>query len=448
MKKNVKSKARRPNRFHRKALAAFLLLPHTAVFASDGSGIAVGVMGMVLCAALVFFMQSGFALLESGMVRSKNSINVIMKNYTDLIFGLLVYWSFGYGLMFGTNSSGFFGTSGFFPSELDNAGTVSMLYQMMFAATASTIISGAVAERMSYWPYVFASIFVTGLIYPVFGSWVWNENGWLAGLGFVDLAGSTVVHAIGGWSALAAVLVLGPRTGRYGRDGSIRDIPGHNLPYIAMGGFILWLGWFGFNGGSAASLDDVGKIVLNTQLAGAGGGAGALMTMVLFRQPVLMTNTVNGALGGLVASCAGAATMDPAFAIITGLVAGNLVVLGSRALVSMGIDDVVGAVSVHGIAGSWGTLAAGMFYAGEMFEISRVTVQLLGIVLALLWGFGMSLAIYKMVDIFIGLRATKLHEQRGLDYSEHYEIGYTEFQATTTHRDKGRNFGERSPNTA
>ena len=407
-----------------------------AVIETTAAG--VGAVGLMLCAALVFFMQSGFALLESGSVRAKNSVNVIMKNYTDISVGIIVFWLVGYGLMFGGNSSGLIGTSGFLPSDFSNAEYVSLVYQMMFAATAATIVSGAVAERMRYWPYVVLSVLITGFIYPVFGSWVWNSEGWLAKLGFIDLAGSTVVHAVGGWCALAAIIVLGPRTGRFGRDGSVRDIPGHNLPNIALGGFILWFGWFGFNAGSAGSLAEVGGILLNTQLGAAGGALGALLLMIGMRQPVLMTHTVNGVLAGLVSSCAGAASIDPIFALLTGLVAGALMVQASQFLLSRGIDDVVGAVSVHAVAGSWGTLAAGIFHAEDPFNPAIIGVQALGIIAAVLWAFFGSLALFKLVDRLSALRASKLHEQRGLDYTEHYEIGYAEFQSAQTHQGKSR----------
>jgi len=446
MKAKIKGKYKRSRFLSTSALALVAATQYS--HADTGSSIPIGVVGMILCAGLVLFMQAGFALLESGSVRSKNSINVVMKNYTDLCAGMIVFWAFGYGLMYGANQSGYFGASGFFPSGLTNDGYVSFAYQVMFAATAATIMSGAVAERMRYWSYVVVSICVTGFIYPIFGSWVWAANGWLANLGFIDLAGSAVVHAIGGWCAMAAAIVVGPRTGRYGRDGTVRDIPGHNLSYIALGGFILWLGWFGFNAGSAKSIDDIGLIVVNTQLAGAGGAIGALFTMVLTRQPVLMTTTVNGVLGGLVASCAGASILEPGFALFTGVVSGTLVVASVRLLTEMNIDDVVGAVSVHAVGGSWGVLAVGLFFSDDMFDLSRVTIQITGIISAFVWGFGATFLLLKLVDAFFPLRASKLHEQRGLDYSEHYEVGYTEFQSAVIHQGKASNVSQNSAKTA
>ena len=424
-------------------LSIISLLAVTPAYADAGEyGIPLATVWTAVCAALVFLMQAGFALLESGSTRAKNAINVIMKNYTDVCFGIVIYWLIGYGLMFGDKSYGLIGTSTFAPTGLSNDLYIGLLYQMMFAATAATIISGAVAERMRYWPYVLGAVFVTGLIYPISGSWIWGGSdvggyGWLEKLGFIDLAGSTVVHSVGGWCALAAIIVLGPRTGRFSLDHKTRDIPGHNLPMVSLGGFILWFGWFGFNGGSSAgSSDDVGLILLNTQVCAATGVIGALSYMTLRRQPILMTNTVNGALGGLVASCAGAATMEPGFALITGFVAGWIVVIGTNLLREFHLDDVVSAIPVHAFCGAWGTLAAGLFYADDMFNVKIVLVQLVGIAAVCLWSFFASLLIYGCINAMIGMRASKLHEQRGLDYTEHYEIGYAEFQDLVLHQGK------------
>ena len=394
---------------------------------------------VALSAALVFFMQAGFALLEGGSARAKNAVNVVMKNYTDLCAGILVYWLVGFGLMFGLNHSGWFGTDHFLPQMLTGKDAVFFLFQAMFAATAATIVSGAVAERMRFMPYVLGSIIITALIYPVFGSWVWGGfyggSGWLNELGFVDFAGSTVVHSVGGWCALAAIIVLGPRLGRFGRDGTPRRIPGHNLPLVALGIFILWLGWFGFNGGSTLrASSDIGVVLVNTQLGGAAGVVGALLFMTFARLPVYMTTTINGGLGGLVAITAGAATMSPAFAILTGLVGGVVTVIGSRLLLWVRLDDVVDAVSVHAFCGVWGTLAAGMFFAGDLFNPERILVQGIGICSAFLWTFPISLAVFFTLSKIIGLRVDSLHEQRGLDYSEHYEAGYPEFQPDLTNR--------------
>jgi Amt family ammonium transporter len=395
-----------------------------------------------VAAALVFFMQAGFALLEGGFARAKNSTNVIMKNFADLAFGALAFWTVGFGLMFGINETGWFGASHFLPEALTGSQSVFLLFQAMFAATAATIVSGSVAERMRFGPYVIASIFITALIYPVFGSWVWGGffggGGWLAARGFVDFAGSTVVHSVGAWCALAGAIAVGPRLGRFAPDGTPRNIPGHNLPSIALGVFILWLGWFGFNGGSTLAANaDVGFVLVNTHLAGAAGMAGTYLTLQLLGRPLLMTTTVNGAIAGLVAITAGCASMPPGFAILTGLVAAPVMVLGTDLLERLRIDDVVGAVPVHGFCGAWGTFAAGLFYAGDLFSTERVLVQLLGIGAALLWVLPTAGLVFWLLKRTIGLRTDTLHEQRGLDYTEHYEIGYPEFQKELLHGGKG-----------
>ncbi len=372
------------------------------------------------------------------MTRSKNAINVIIKNYLDVCLGSIVFWAIGFGLMFGVNETGFLGTSGFFVHDAPTWDYSYLLFQTMFAATSATIASGAMAERSKFGSYLVGSVVITGLIYPVFGSWAWGSfysgKGWLAANGFIDFAGSTVVHSIGGWCALAAILVLGPRLGRFDAKGRPRDIPGHNLSYVALGGFILWFGWFGFNGGSTVSADvRIGLININTQLAACSGAASALVLAALFNQPVLSTNVVNASIAGLVGITAGCATMEPVFAIITGFSAGIVAILGSELLLKLGIDDVVGAVGVHGFGGAWGTLCAGMFYTGDLFDAQRIAVQLAGIVSCFIWAFGTGLVTYLTIQYTIGLRASTMHEQRGLDFSEHSEIGYPEFMNSSAY---------------
>ena len=406
--------------------------------------LAMDTVWLTAAAALVFFMQAGFALLESGMSRAKNSVNVIMKNYTDMCFGSIAFWLVGYGLMFGTNHTGWLGTDGFMLSAAESMDYSLLLFQTMFAATAATIVSGAMAERTRYPAYIVASIVIMALIYPVYGSWVWGSafdgEGWLASLGFIDFAGSTVVHSVGGWCALAGVLVLGPRLGRYGADGSLRDIAGHSLPLLALGGFILWLGWFGFNGGSTLAADaSIGGIVLNTHLAAAAGCVSAILTQVVWRQPVLVTHTVNGSIGGLVAITAGAASMAPEWALVTGAIGGFVVVLGTWLLNALRVDDVVGAVPVHGFCGVWGTLAAGLFLIDNPFSLSVFMVQLLGVIAAFMWAFPMALLAFWLISITMGLRTDSLSEQRGLDYSEHHETGYPDFRGIQLHGGTGEN---------
>lgn len=393
---------------------------------------------VVITAALVFLMQAGFAFLESGMARAKNTVNVIMKNYMDACYGSLVFWFVGFGIMFGTNASGWFGTDHFMPDNLSNWDYTQLLFQMMFAATATTIASGAMAERTNYNGYLVGACIITGLIYPVFGSWAWGglygTTGWLKEKGFIDFAGSTVVHSIGGWCALAGIIVVGPRLGRFGADGEPRAIPGHNLTLVALGAFILWFGWFGFNGGSTLKADaSIGKILLNTHLSACAGAVGISVMMLLLRRPVLLTSVINGSLGGLVAVTAGCATMDVPWAIVTGLVAGMLTLVGSALMQMMRLDDVVDAVSVHGICGAWGTLAAGLFFAGNMFNPDIILVQIIGILSAFMWAFFAALLMYWVIRLVMGLRSDALHEQRGLDFTEHAELGYPEFQSQHTH---------------
>ncbi len=402
---------------------------------------AMNTVWLITAGALVFFMQAGFALLESGMSRSKNSVNVIMKNYIDVCLGSLVFWLFGYGLMFGVNLTGLWGESHFLLGTAEHWDYSLLFFQTMFAATAVTIVSGAMAERTRYQAYLVAVIIICGFIYPVYGSWVWGSlyegAGWLNKLGFIDFAGSTVVHSIGGWVALAGITVLGPRLGRYNEQGEKRFIAGHNLNSVALGGFILWLGWFGFNAGSTTQADvSIGLIALNTHLAASAGATGALLTMMLTKKPILLTNTINGSIGGLVAITAGCATMEPLYAATTGLIAGVVVVTGSNLLDRLGLDDVVGAVPVHGFAGAWGTLAAGMFLKDDMFNLNQIIVQILGIGAAFLWAFPLALLMFVIIRSIIGLRASTLDEQRGLDFTEHYEIAYPEFQGDLLHAGK------------
>ncbi len=389
------------------------------------------VLWVAVCAALVFFMQAGFAMLESGMVRSKNAINVIMKNYTDMCFGALIFWGVGYGLMFGTNTNGYWGTDTFCLSDGTPWDYSVLVFQMMFAATAATIVSGALAERIRFSAYVVAALVITGFIYPVFGSWCWNEGGWLYEKNFIDFAGSSVVHSVGGWCALAGLLVLGPRLGRYGENGEVREIGGHNLPLVAFGGLILWFGWFGFNAGSTLAVDErIGQIMLNTHLSGAAGVVGFVLIKLILGGKILMTDTVNGGLAGLVGITAGCASMSPVCAIATGLIAGCVCVFASNFCTSMKWDDAVGAVAVHGMCGAWGTLAAGIFFMDDIGNWDRIQTQLIGISACFLWTFPAAWVTFKTVSMVTNLRCSTTDEQRGLDYSEHHEVGYPEFQPT------------------
>jgi Amt family ammonium transporter len=378
-------------------------------------------------------------LLESGMSRSKNSVNVMMKNYMDVCLASLIFWLIGFGIMFGNNPTGLVGENKFVLTDADSWDYTLLLFQTMFAATAVTICSGAMAERTKYEAYLIAVCIITAVIYPIFGSWAWGGlyggSGWLADIGFLDFAGSTVVHSVGAWCALAGIIILGPRLGRFDpKTGEARNIPGHNLSLVALGGFILWLGWFGFNGGSTLAADSaIGLILLNTQLAAAGGALGALISSKLLGYPILLTAVINGSIAGLVGITAGCATMSPDFAVVTGLIAGAISIWGARWLLKLNLDDVVGAIPVHGFAGIWGTFAAGIFMAEDLFNWDQALIQLLGIAAAFLWAFPTALLLFYLIDKIIGLRTSSLNEQRGLDFTEHNEVGYPEFNQVITH---------------
>lgn len=393
---------------------------------------------VVVGGILVFFMQAGFALIESGSVRSKNTVNVLMKNYMDMCIGGLVFWLFGFGLMFGLNQTGWVGLSHFMPDALDDWHWNLLFFQMMFAATATTIASGAMAERIHFMAYVVSAIIVSGVIYPIFGSWAWGGlfggDGWLKALGFIDFAGSTVVHSIGGWVALAGIIILGPRLGRFGRKGQSHFLAGHNLPLVALGGFILWFAWFGFNAASTVSASvSIGRIALNTHLAACAAAATYMILALIQSKAVLIRYTINASLAGLVAITAGCATMSPLYAVITGAFAGLLITFVPQLFEKMQLDDVVDAVAVHGVCGAWGTIAAGIFLESNPFNLNVIGVQALGVGAAFIWGFGVAFIMFKVLDkVLGGLRVSQQHEQRGLDYTEHAELSYPEFQRDLT----------------
>ncbi len=395
----------------------------------------------LVAACLVFFMQAGFAMVETGFTRAKNAINIMMKNLMDFSFGSLAFWAIGFGLMFGASKTGWFGTSGFFFSDFTPDGDPWVLafwmFQVVFAATAATIVSGAMAERTKFVGYLVYSVIVSALIYPIFGSWAWGSlfhgSGWLEGFGFIDFAGSTVVHSVGGWAALAGAIVLGPRLGKYGKDGSIKPIMGHSMTLAALGVFILWLGWFGFNPGSTTTADtSIAMIFVNTNLAAAAGCVFAMFTSwIKFGKPEVGMS-LNGALAGLVAITAGCANVMPGSAIIIGAVAGVIVVLSVVFFDRIRIDDPVGAVSVHGINGAWGTLAAGIFNIGGT-SMSIIGVQLLGIGACFVWTFSVAFIMFKLIDKIVGLRVSPEEELEGLDVTEHGGVAYPDFGVTSTH---------------
>ncbi len=395
-----------------------------------------------VAAFLVFFMQAGFAMVETGFTRAKNAVNILMKNLMDFSVGTIAFFLIGFGLMFGANSSGWIGTDLFALSGRESNSWIFtfLIFQTVFAATAATIVSGAMAERTKFVGYLAYSVLITLIVYPIFGSWVWgnlllaDNKAWLADLGFLDFAGSTVVHSVGGWLALAGAIMLGPRIGKYGPDKKPRAIMGHNIPLAALGVFILWFGWFGFNSGSTTTANaSIGFIAVTTNLAAAAGAVTAMLTAwIIFRKPDA-SMALNGALAGLVSITAGCDGVSPLGALAIGAVGGVLVVLSvifiDRVLK---IDDPVGAASVHGVCGVWGTLAVGLFNMEKglfyMAGPAQLGVQLLGAGAAFVWAFGLGLVLFFLIKKTIGLRVSREEELSGLDVGEHGMEAYAGFQ--------------------
>jgi len=412
-----------------------------------------------VAAFLVFFMQAGFAMVEAGFTRAKNAVNILMKNLMDFSIGTIAFFIIGFGLMFGINESGFLGTSEFgFRSVLGNPedwNWTFLIFQTVFAGTAATIVSGAMAGRTKFKAYICYSVFICALIYPIFGSWAWNSLygaslaggddslGWLEKLGFCDFAGSTVVHSIGGWLALAGAVVLGPRLGKYGPDGKAKAIPGHNITLAALGVFILWFGWFGFNPGSTTTGNgEIGRVAVTTNLAAAAGAIVAMIASWIGSKKPDASMSLNGALAGLVAITAPCYTVTPMGAIMIGAIAGALVYFSVIFIDNvLKVDDPVGAVSVHGVCGAFGTLACGLFNAEKVLGIGdansglfygggigQLGVQLTGVVSAFAWAFGLGLLMFTIIKVTIGLRADKEEEIKGLDIGEHGMEAYAGFQ--------------------
>lgn len=413
----------------------------------------VNTIWMLLAAMLVFFMQPGFALVEAGFTRTKNTANILMKNLVDFMFGSLLYWFIGFGIMFGLGD--FFGTPHFMsllfesnglpdPAALPTEGF--LVFQTVFCATSATIVSGAMAERTKFSMYLVYTIFISVLIYPVSGHWTWG-GGWLMngeadsfmmnifGTTFHDFAGSTIVHSVGGWIALVGAAILGPRIGKYGKDGSSKAIPGHNITIAALGVFILWFGWFGFNPGSqlavATTTDQVAisLVFLNTNLAACTGGFFALLVSWMKYGKPSLSLTLNGVLAGLVGITAGCDAVSPSGAIIIGAICGILMIFSVEFIDKvLKIDDPVGASSVHGICGFTGTVLTGLFSTTEGLFYGAgwgfLGAQLFGAVLIGLWAAGMGFAIFKILDKVHGLRVTARMEEEGLDIYEHGEAAY------------------------
>ncbi len=401
----------------------------------------------VITAMLVFFMQAGFAMVEGGLTRAKNTGNIMMKNMLDFCMGSLAFWLVGFGIMFG-NGNALFGTTGFMVApgtgalyESLNWTSVPTLtawfFQLVFAGTAATIVSGAMAERTKFSGYLVYSFIISLLFYPMVGHWIWG-GGWLASMGMLDFAGSTVVHSVGGWFALAGAIVIGPRIGKYSKSGKPLAIPGHSLSMAALGTFILWFGWFGFNPGSTmgADVDVISLTATTTNLAAAAGAIAAMLTawVVLGKPDVAMT--FNGALAGLVAITCACAFVEPWVAIVFfGFVPGVVVVLSVLMFDRLHIDDPVGAISVHAVCGALGTAMLGLFHTenGLFYGggTSFLTTQLIGVVSVAAFCVTSGLILFKLIEATIGLRVTPEEEVEGLDVGEHGNSAYPDFQLTT-----------------
>jgi Amt family ammonium transporter len=431
---------------------AMVAAPGIAQAAIDAeTKVALDTLWVMVAAFLVFFMNAGFALVESGLCRAKNAVNILAKNFIVFAASSVAFWAIGFALMFG-NGTDLIGLNGFFLGGADNSPakadayqgvftalnwtgvplTAKFFFQLVFAGTAATIVSGAVAERIKFGSFILFSFILVGLIYAVGGHWVWG-GGWLVKMGFADFAGSTVVHSIGGWAALAGVLVLGPRLGKYAADGRINPIPGHNMTSATLGALILWLGWFGFNPGSTMEADAnmIGLIALNTNMAAAAGCLSATVAAwVLLGKPDL-SMILNGTLAGLVAITAGCNVVTPASSVIIGLIAGVLVVYAVLFFDRVKVDDPVGALSVHLVNGVFGTLAVGLFATdGGLFTgggIGKTITQLVGIGAIGGLTFVLSLAAWVALKATIGIRVSAAEELEGLDTGEHGMEAYAGF---------------------
>jgi len=396
---------------------------------------------MMICTALVFFMHLGFSFLEIGLTRQKNTVNILFKNFFVITMGLLVYALGGFNLMypgFEEGATGFLKFAGFGIAPPENGMTAAyadggytwwtdFLFQGMFAATAATIVSGAVAERIKLGSFMLFSVIYVGLVYPIVGSWQWG-GGFLSSWGFYDFAGSTLVHSVGGWAALVIIYFLGARLGKYGKDGKANAIPGHNLPLASAGVLILWLGWFGFNGGSVLSADPelTSLTLVTTSLAAAAGGIGAVLFSTILYKNYDLTMFMNGVLGGLVGITAGADQMSPLDAVFIGIIGGIVVVLAIALMEKSKLDDPVGAVAVHLFSGIWGTLAVGLF--GAMAGFEQFMTQLAGVGIVGAFCVLSTLLIVFIVKAVAGLRVDKEEELRGLDISEHGMDAYADFR--------------------
>ena len=394
---------------------------------------------MLISTFLVFIMHLGFASLEAGLTQSKNTVNILFKNVSIIAIGILTYAVCGFNLMYPGEFNGYFGFAGFgITNPIGSAGLIGyadgaytyftdFIFQAMFAATAATIVSGAVAERIKLSSFLIFSTVYVAIIYPVAGSWKWGA-GWLDQLGFYDFAGSTLVHSVGGWAALVGAILVGSRIGKYGQNGRIKPILGHNMPLATIGVFLLWFGWYGFNGGSVLSADPggVSLVFVTTTLAAAAGIIGAMITSWYVSKKPDLSMILNGSLAGLVGITAGADVISPMNSVLVGFIAGIIVVLSVIQLDKLKIDDPVGAISVHLVCGIWGTLAVGVFSAEH-----SLSVQALGVVAYGLFCLIGSALIFTVLKYSIGLRVSEDEEIIGLDIGEHDMESYAGFQIFT-----------------
>ena len=388
---------------------------------------AINTVWVALCAALIFFMEAGFALLEAGFIRAKNAMSIIAKVIIDITFGGIAFFALGFGVAYGVSNGWFASGFGILDEDLGLGLTVSnqlfWFIQLGFAIAAISIVSGALAERMKLWSYAIMVVVFCGIMYPLVANWVWNPNGWLAVRGFNDFAGSAAVHAMGGFSALAAAIVLGPRVGKYSKEGNSNTIPGHNLPLASVGAFILWFGWFGFNPGSTlgavGNWELIGDVVVNTFLASAAGGIATMFYTYFSYGKIDITMVINGILAGLVSITAGCNVVGPVSAIFIGLIAGVLVDVAVLFFDKIKVDDPVGAVAVHGVNGLFGTLAVGLFaIEGGLFfggGADLLITQLIGVSTIALFSFSFTIILMKVLKSTIGIRITNEEEEAGID---------------------------------
>ncbi len=443
-------------------LLAFLLGASALCFAQDPGGAEtlaanpsapVDYVWVLVCGFLVFFMQAGFAMVEAGFCRAKNATNLMAKNTIDFVVASLVFMAIGYAFMMGTDYKGLIGLSGWFlhGENYDVGKYLMFFWQLVFAGTAATIVSGAVAERLKFKAYFLYSLAVTAIIYPIYGHWVWG-GGWLSklpfGVGHVDFAGSGVVHTIGGFVGLAGAIVLGPRFGKFGKDGKPRAIPGHSITLAALGTFILWFGWFGFNPGSTFSAHQlrIAVIAVNTNLAAAAGAAVAILLVFMKTKKWDVGMMLNGCLAGLVAITAPCAWVEAWAAVIIGGIAGLLVVLSVYFWEARRVDDPVGAVSVHGINGVWGLISVGLFADGTyglgstaeplvkgLFYgggYGQLIAQVIGAAVCASWAFGLGFIAFRLMEKYFGIRVSPEEEIKGLDIQEHGTPAYPNFYTT------------------